>query len=420
MRTRGRKTAVYSLLTAKRYFRLIPFSLVITILLAAVLGVVLSNVFGEREGAEENRMVSIAVAGDVNDSYLKIALEAVKEYDMTRYSMSFPIMTEEEAKEQFKNSKITGYIVIPEGYMKAARAGTVGTINFVTTSGAQSLSSRYVAEMIRTISEMVVASQKATYGYEGFALDRGVTFEELKPAAQMGVVKFINALVNRDLLFSVNETGVSGASTDDSIVAGILTVFLFLWGITCCTVATRKDGRLFRSLSANGVGAARQTLAEYAAYLLFFLASVAVITALVAAAFSIFNFSLPGGIALTGKEALRFALCLPFPILVASSVQFFIYEATSGITGGVLAQFLTAMLLGLATGCLYPPYFFPKTVQKIGEFLPTGAVRRFIGESSSGKSPSATPIIVGVCCVVLFTALSIIIRRAKITGEREG
>ncbi len=366
-------------------------------------------------------MVSIAIAGDVNDVYLKTALDAVKNYDMTRYAMSFPIMTEEEAKEQLKNSGITGYIVIPEGYMKAARAGTVETINFVTTSGAQSLSSRLVSEMIRTISELVVASQKATYGYEKFALDRGVTFEELKPSAQAEVAKYIMALVNRDLLFNVDKTGLSGASTgDDSVVAGILTVFLFLWGITCCTVSTRRDVRLFKSLGAEGVGAARQILAEYAAYLFFFLLSVASITAIAAAAFSIFDLSLPGGIAVTGEDALRFALGLPFPIIVASSVQFFIYEATSGITGGVLAQFITAILLGLATGCLYPPHFFPKAVQKIGEFLPTGIVRRFISEFSSGKFPSAAVIVSGLVCFTLFTALSILFRRSKITGVREG
>ncbi|MBR7033482.1 MAG: ABC transporter permease [Clostridia bacterium] len=415
------KAAVYSLLTAKRYFRLIPFTLVITVILVSVLGAVLANVLGKRANSEENQPVSIAIAGDVNDVYLKTALDAVKNYDMTRYAMSFPIMTEEEAKEQFKNSRITGYIVIPEGYMKAARAGNVESIYFVTTSGAQSLSSRYVSEMIRTISEMVVASQKATYGYERFALDRGVTFEELKPSAQAEVAKYIMALVNRDLLFSVNKTGFSGASTgDDSVVAGILTVFLFLWGITCCTVATRKDVRLCRSLGAEGVGAGRQILAEYAAYLFFFFASVAAIAALAVAAFGIFHLSLPGGIAVTGEDALRFALSLPFPILIASSVQFFIYEATSGITGGVLAQFLTAILLGLATGCLYPPHFFPKTVQKIGEFLPTGIVRRFISEFSSGKAPSATVIVSGIVCFALFTALSVLFRKAKITGVREG
>ena len=421
MRRPFQRFAAYSALTAKRYFRLFPFILIVTVLLIAVLSVALFGLMSDSKEDELNDTVTIAVAGDVDDAYLQIAINAVEKLDLTKYSMKFPLMSEEEAREAFRNSRISGYIIFPEGFMKSARAGEVGQIYYVTSDGNPSLASRFTAEMIKTISSLVLAAQKATYGFEGFALDRGMTYDELIPIAEKAVVKYVGNIVNRGLLYRVEDTGFDGYGTeDDSIVAGIVTVFLTLWGIACCTVATKKDVRLHRSMRAKGVGAAAQIAAEYAAYLFFFITTVALIAAIACVCLAVISAAAPGSIPIDVHTVLTWVKALPFPILVVSSMQFFLYEATSGIQNGVLAQFLTGVMIGFLSGCLYPPYFFPETVQKIGAYLPTGAARSVIASVTSGRSPSTQSILTGLAFFAVFSALSVLFRAGRIKGIKEG
>ncbi len=413
--------ASYAGLTAKRYFKLTPFILIMTVLLLVVLSVVFASFMTDSKTTELDNTVTIAVAGDVDDVYLQTALTAVEKMDLTKYSMKFPVMSEAEAKEQFEKSLISGYIVFPEGFMRAARAGEVGELYYVTSSGAATLASRYTAEMIKAITSMVYAAQKATYGFEGFALDRGMTYDELIPRAEIAVAKYIGVLVNRGKLYDVESTGVSGTDSEvETLVAGFVTVFLSLWGITCCTVATKKDKYFFRSMRAGGVGATAQVAAEFAAYLVFFLTTVAAVAALGALFLTVYSAVAPGVVPIGAKTVLKWASALPLPILVLSSMQFFLYEATSGIQNGVLAQFLTGVLLGFLSGCLYPPYFFPETAQRIGELLPAGAVRSFIAGTVSSSGGTARPALVALCWFSLFFALSVFFREIKIRGSQEG
>ena len=416
MTTPRRTGAVYAGLTAKRYFRLFPVIAALTLALTLVLGFYLAKSVSKSVEAEDKKIVKIALAGDLDDSYLKIAVAAIKDFDMTKFSADFILMSEDEAKAKMRSGELAAYLYMPEGFMTKARHGEVGEIKYVTASGSVSFGTQLASELIKAVSTLVVDAQKATYGYEDVAMSTGLTVDETLEKAEDAVKRIVLSIVNRGELFDVEETGFAGSRTEEeSIVFGVLTAFLSLWGICCCSVASKKDIPLYRSLRARGVGAAAQTAGEWGAYYVFMTVTVFLLGGVVVLA-----------LAIAGKwnvgdfPVARFAAGLTLPLATISAMQFFIYEITSGVVDGVIAQFLTAVGLGYITGCLFPSGFFPESVQRASVWLPTGAVRSyFAGFDPSGEgSGHAALILAGYA--VLFLSLAFLSRRYKIVKDSGG
>ena len=59
-------------------------------------------------------------------------------------------------------------------------------------------------------------------------------------------------------------------------------------------------------------------------------------------------------------------------VLMITLMQMMFYELVSGTVGAILIQFILAVGLGYISGCFYPNYFFPETMQNIASNLPTG------------------------------------------------
>ena len=103
-------------------------------------------------------------------------------------------------------------------------------------------------------------------------------------------------------------------------------------------------------------------------------------------------------------------------IMVITAMHFLLFEASKSIVSGVLQQFSTALSLGYISGCLYPIYFFPETVQKFSTFLPSGIARAHIANCLCNDFNPKTLPGLGIYFVVFLTA-AFIIRRFKIKGR---
>ncbi len=416
MTSPGRTGVVYAGLTAKRYFRLFPVIAALTLVLTLVLGFYLAKSVSKSVEAEDKKIVKVGLTGDLDDSYLRIAVAAIKDFDMTKFSADFILMSEDEAKAKMRSGELAAYLYMPDGFMENARRGEVGEIKYVTSSGAVSFGTQLASELIKAVSTLVVDAQKATYGYEDIAMSTGLSESETLVKAEDAVKRIVLSIVNRGELFDVEETGFSGSRTEEeSIVFGVLTAFLSLWGICCCSVASKKDIPLFRSLRARGVGAAAQTAGEWGAYYFFMTVTVYLLGGVVVLALAI-----AGKWNVGGFPVPEFAAGLLLPLLTISAMQFFIYEITSGIVDGVIAQFLTAVGLGYITGCLFPSGFFPESVQRASVWLPTGAVRAYLAGFDPSGEGSGYAALVLAGYAVLFLVLSFISRRSKILKDSGG
>ncbi|MBR3639058.1 MAG: hypothetical protein IKN50_00460, partial [Clostridia bacterium] len=106
MTTPRRVGAVYAGLTAKRYFRLFPVIAALTLALTLVLGFYLAKSVSKSVEAEEKKIVKVGLAGDLDDSYLRIAVAAIKDFDMTKFSADFILMSEDEAKYKMRSGEL--------------------------------------------------------------------------------------------------------------------------------------------------------------------------------------------------------------------------------------------------------------------------------------------------------------------------
>ena len=163
------------------------------------------------------------------------------------------------------------------------------------------------------------------------------------------------------------------------------------------------------------MGAAAQTAGEWGAYYVFMTVTVFLLGGVVVLVLAI------AGKWDTGNfPVAEFAAGLTLPLATLSAMQFFIYEVTTGIVDGVVAQFLAAVGLGYITGCLFPSGFFPESVQRASVWLPTGAVRAYFAGFDPAGEGSGYAALVLVGYAVLFLTLAFLSRRRKILKDRGG
>ena len=103
-----------------------------------------------------------------------------------------------------------------------------------------------------------------------------------------------------------------------------------------------------------------------------------------------------------------------FPIiLVVSSFGFMIYELSSNIISGILTYFFTIVFLCYTSGCIYPIYMLPKTLQTLAQILPFGIARSFLTNGSNHLF-SFTELLTLILYSCVFITVSVFIRRYKI------
>ena len=101
--------------------------------------------------------------------------------------------------------------------------------------------------------------------------------------------------------------------------------------------------------------------------------------------------------------------------LTLGAMQFFLYELVPSPLGGIMLQFLCAVVQGYICGCFYPYSFFPDAVQRLGAFLPAGRALRCLGAALRGSGGNVWPML---AWAPVFLLLSAALRRLR--GLRTG
>ena len=90
------------------------------------------------------------------------------------------------------------------------------------------------------------------------------------------------------------------------------------------------------------------------------------------------------GVLLGQLAPLGFAQLLPVAVLVAA-FSFMLYAVSADLIGGVLLQFFVTAAMCFVSGCVYPVYFFPVTVQRLAVWLPAGVARAHLASAYTGE-----------------------------------
>ncbi len=401
------KRIVYFFLQLKRFARAMPAALALCLILFGCIYFAFDAVM--QKEAESKTKFEVAIVGDPSDSYLELGVVALKNFDTSRFSINVVYMEEEEARQKLEAGKLSAYIVIPEEFLVNAYYGDIGKLTYVSSPGAIGMGTIIKDEILEVISVLLVESQKGIYAAGNVAdeLVEGLGYGEVANDASFEYIDFI---LSRSKMYRLNSIGsIDGISFGASLFCGVLIFFLLFICIGFAPVFARKEAALSRLLYAGRFGSVGQIIGEYLPFAICGLIAAAVFLG------SLTHFLKDELIAIIGQEiGSDFFVKVLISSLMISAMQLLIFEITEGITASVLSQFLAAVGLSYFSGCLYPIYFFPETIQKISTYLPTGVIRILLSRTLTGEDVSDQFVIV-FAYLLLFLLAAMLVRHRKIT-----
>ena len=403
----------YLLTQLKRMLRAFPAVFGTTVLLLTGAALLVGAIFKSNAEDDTKKKVEIGLVGDLSGSYLGIGIEVLKNLDSSRFFIDFLEMDEEEAKERLAKGELSAYAVVPDGFVDSVMVGDNLQIAYVTGTGVSNLITGVMNEVAETISLLLTESQSAIYGMQDMLVDYGKT-DKFWTYTDDLYLRFIAFIVDRTDAYEVEELGISRELSYAGYYAcGIFVLFLLMWGITCSGLLVRKNEALQKLLAAKGQNGLSQVICEYTAYLSMMLLNITAVMVIIMVCMDKFGVSIPEWNKSDATVVLGFALrMLPVFVMIAA-LQFVLYELTADMVSALLVQFLCAVGLGYLSGCFYPASFFPKGVQILAEWLPSGAALKYadgllLDEVYGGS--------LGLVCVyaVLFVALAVWVRYRKL------
>lgn len=393
----------YFWMQCKRVLRFLPLVLCVAAVLFGSLAAIYNEMIRMSEESDAKTKFKVGLVGTAGDSYLQLGLAALESFDSSRFAVEIVTMTEPEAETAMTRGDIAAYVAIPEGFMEAAFRGEFMPLKYVSTVGAVGLVTLFKDEITLVINDILTEAQKGIYGAGNALHSQGLSSGEAINELSIEYAEFV---FDRAKAYSVKELGISdGLGLEGYLLSGLTVLFLMLICLPFAPMLVRRDHSLSRMLAARRRSVLGQVACEFGAYLLGLLALLVVVLVCLSAVG--IEHSISGhGILYT----------VPV-VLMVGSLSFLLYEATSDLISGVLLQFFVTLCLCFISGCLYPNYFFPEMVQKIGAVLPAGIARTQIAGCITGEfSMGFTLALMGFA--VTFFGVAMLIRMHRVTRAR--
>jgi|GEM_PF-926680 len=404
----------YTVVQLKRAVRFFPYVLLVTVILLIGLSLLLSGMVAKDGEKDENRLFRIGVVGDMENRFLQMGMTAMQNLDETRFAMEFVPVPEEEAKAALATGEVSAYVVFPESFIEKMLRGQVDPITFVTTTQSQDVTALFKNEITRVVTDMVIASQKGTYGIGDALRDNGYGSLANRHVNQSSL-RYVDVILSRHDALAVEEQGVSGGlSTVAYYVCSLAVLLLMLAGLPFACLYCRRDGALSSLLLSKGLSCTRQLMAEYLSHLLSLWALLSVLSLGVGALLALVT--LPG-VTLALVISLYLAL-LPVLAMVAA-FDMLVFEVAGQIIGGVLSHFFITLGLAYISGCFYPLYAFPPVVQTVARLLPIHLARQHLGGVFT-EDTSLVNLAFVLVYAVGFLAAALLVKWCKVNRYQGG
>lgn len=385
----------------KRLWHLLPLVFCVMALLFGSIYLIFQGVVSQWEQSDSLKRVSIAMVGSNEDPILQAGIDAISSIDSSNLSVAFISMDEQTAKEKLAAGDISAYAVFPEDFLNKALQGTIEPIRFVSAAGSENVLSLVKDELTSALASILLSSECASYAVGDYFVDLGynsrIQYDHINSLA----ITFVAQVLERDNIYTVEELGIAGGlKFDEYILSGLSVVFLFLMTLPFVSVFVKDEPTMERLLKSRGVGAVAQTVCELGAYILYLLLLSALL------------------IPLIGSFSLRSILHMLPVVFCIGSISYLLYNLSRDLVSGVLLQMVVAVALCFISGCFYPVYFFPISVQKMAEYLPAAIAREHISlliTQEEGTGSAAALFAAGLA----FALISLLIRYWRIKGGKE-
>ena len=399
----------------KRVVRFLPIILVISMVLCVLVSIIFSAMLSIDENKKDKQKFAIGVVGDTKESFLGIGISALENFDSSRFAIEFVELDEEKAKSSLQKGEISAYAVVPDDFVNSLVHGEIKKIKYYTTDDGVGISAVFEKEVTQVISNILVQSQKGVYGLADAMEDNGASYCTGEKMNEL-CAEYFELIINRTSMGKNEYIGIADeVSMQGYFLCSIITLFVFLFGISCVSMYAKRDISLNRILYAKGQSGQRQIICEYFTYfLLVYL--VVFVTSVCVAVLGGLKSLIPELEYMGMSEILLFTIRIIPVVAMISAFHFLLFEITRDIVTGVLLQFIASVSLTYISGCFYPIYFFPEIVQRISTFLPAGLARSYLSESIVQK-PITISFVFILIYFVLFLGVTILVRNRRIKGR---
>ncbi len=382
---------------------------VMTVLLVAALAVAGKALIGsDADNGESKMRVKVGVVGDLSQTYLGIGFDAIKELDSVSISIDFVETDLESAKKAVENAKMAAYIIVPDNYVEDMLNGKDTMLEFVLPQSSAAASGVLVSEVVKLVSPIVTQSERGIYAMHDYRKSMDIPYSSA--VSNVMKIEYLKAVLSREYSIDLVLLDKPSLSIEEYYISGISVFFILVFATACCVLFADKKLPLGRLLCSKNLKSYQLVLCEYITFNLLVLTTILILSLAGEAALKVFSSGTQTGL------ILKALLCHLPHILVITSVQFFIYEASGNIITGVLAQFLFACAGGYISGCFYPYYFFPQSVQSLSSKLPSGLLFESVRDyllCNEGKNNA----VICLLYIGVFLGLSCVIRRYRLKKE---
>lgn len=393
-------------LQIKRVLKIFPFVCLVTLILFICLAVILSVTADKLVNSEEFKKFNIALTGDTDSEYIDLGLTVMRTMDSSRFSIEFIEMSETEAQKALSKGEISAYVVLPPKFIENALNGKNETIKYVTSPGGGGVITLFKNEITDLVTQIVVNSQKGTYGIYDAAVDAGLKSKVNRYVDKISL-EYVEMIFNRSEIYEVEELGIKGGlSMVEALCCGLVVLFITLMGIPYIVIFARRDRAFSKLLKARGISVFSQIFCESTANLFAMILMLTVLFGTIGTVAVILNY-------ITFKKLVMIYLLLLPVILMISEFNIMIFEISDSAQSGVLLHFFTGLALCYISGCMYPTSSLPVLVQNISVALPTGLCKDWISVCFTDEY--LYNCLWGIIVyTVLFFAVTYIVRNRKI------
>ncbi len=417
----------YTYLQIKKILKTYPAMLLMTLLLTLVLGAMLyvqtrhaSNAMNGREGSR----IAIGITGVDSSPYLKLGLSMLENMDPSKVAVTFQEIDRDTAAAKLKSGELAAVIDLPEGMTDRLLAGNTDVeIGLLVPDAGEGLGPLLIRELSYCISIIIGRMETSSYVLADFYTESGVTDQDDISAAQTDLLKSsLKKILQRSHMFTLKKIKTDATITIESYyLCAMLLLLVLLIGVMCAGSYIRSERSLEILLKVRGFSSAGQILAEYLSLLVFmvllgavFLPASGLGLTRMPIVFSELGSQSPDFM----KNFVIFILKAAPMVLMAASLDTFLYEAADSLISGVLLQFLVMTALAYLSGVFYPVSSLPEEIQKIAPFLPTGQAMLYLRKLLIEGRDVTFHCAVLLLYTAAFLLFACILRERKITKVR--
>ena len=389
----------YFIIQVKRLGRILPLLVCVMAVLFGGIYLVYQNLLSQWSDPSKYDKISVGMVGTAHDRMLNLGISALKTLDSSNMSVELLQMEEKEARKSLESGEISAYIVFPDEFMENALSGQITPLQFVSAAGGENIISMVKDELTSALADILLTSEQGTFALDDLLNEYGysdIAYDKMNELA----LNYITRIMDRAEVYTVEELGIAqGLSFSEYMMSGLSVVFLFFLTLPFVTVFVKEDPAIERLLKSKRVGALAQVLCEYGAYLLcMFLLTLLPLQLIVE------------------PSLLEIWKILPV-VLCISAISFTVFSLTKDLISGVLLQMIVAISMCFVSGCMYPVYFFPVSVQNFSRCLPAAMARDQMTGLITGDAQWDATMPLTVIGLVLVAA-SVAIRWGRIHGGK--